>query len=556
MNQKHVQTFTWYDTETSGINHEFDQIYQFASVKTDADLNIIPNSEKNLLCKPRLDVIPQPGAFLTHMIDIDELKQGMSELELSNIIANEFLSNPANMISGYNTISFDDEIVRRLMFRNMRDPYVHEWTESNGRFDLYKMVQMVYALRPEMLTWRKNDKNADSLKLEHLIEDNNLLDIGHKAHDALSDVYATISLARHLKEQNPDLFNYMLKLTMKQNVNEILFGEYDISKRSPVIDINTIYGQAKRYSSVVLPIIGDLKNKSKVLCVDLTKDPTDLFGMSPQDINKYLFTKREELEAHAPRVPAVGISVNKMPVILKMGPNTLSQDRADSMDIDLEQIEENRRRVVEFINKDPKFIQRLQQGFNSEHKDSANRDAYSSIYTGFFNDNDKNVRGRLLLKDSVKDNSAYLIKSCDVYEEANKSSNKQLQFDLILRAKWTNHFREILTEGGYSSLEFSKWLEFVNDSLFSGEKGGTFEEFYSEIARYKTEKALNPKEIEILKKVEHHVEEMKRVLGILEKTNDKIQDNINLEKQSNKHIQRFERLMSKSNEKEASGFEC
>lgn len=547
MKVRNIETFTWYDTETSGIDHVFDQIYQFASVKTDANLNIIAGSEKNLNCKPRIDVIPQPGAFLTHMIDIDMLREkGMTEFELANEISNEFLSNPFNMLSGYNTVSFDDEVVRRLMFRNMRDPYAHEWRDNNGRFDAYKMVQMIYALKPDMLQWRKNDKGNDSLKLEHLVEDNGLLDMGHQAHDALSDVYATIALVKHIKEQNPKLFNYMLMLTNKDNVNTVLFNNWDLNKRNPVIDVNTIYGAGKRYSSVILPLIGDITNSSKTLCVDLTKDPTDLLSMSPHDINKYLFTKRELLEDDAPRVPAVGIAKNKLPAVMELKAKTLSDNQADAMDIDLDSVEKHRQIIVEHVNKNPAFLQRLQAGFNSPMNSSKKIDSFKSLYGGqFFSDRDKNTRAILTQKESVSDKAPYKIQTCDVYSEALKTDDKERQLDLMLRAKWTNHFGSILKSTSYSPYEFDQWMEFLNKSLFSGEMGATFEDFYSEVNRYKTEKALTKEELDVLAKIEKHVDVMKNYFSKLENIHDKMPDAIAENKKVNLNIGRLERLIQK-----------
>jgi exodeoxyribonuclease-1 len=543
---RNINTFTWYDTETSGIDHVSDQVYQFASVKTDINLNIIKGSEKNLNCKPRIDVIPQPGAFLTHMIDIDMLvKEGMTEFELANQISNEFLSNPFNMISGYNTVSFDDEVVRRLMLRNMRDPYCHEWRDGNGRFDAYKMTQMIYAIKPDMLKWRDNGNGGHSLKLEHLVHDNDLLDMGHQAHDALSDVYATVALVKHVKEQNPKLFEYMLMLTNKDNVQEVLFNDYDINKRNPVIDVSTIYGAGKRYSSVILPLIGDITNSSKTLCVDLTKDPTDLLSMSGPDINKYLFTKRELLEDDAPRVPAVGIARNKLPAVMQLKQNTLSQDQADRMDIDLDKVEKHRQIIVDNINKSPAFLKRLQAGFNSQ-RDNDNIDSFKTIYTGqFFSDRDKNTRAILTQKYSVATDSPYKIQTCDVYAEALKTDDKERQLDLMLRAKWTNHFSTLLKTTDYSPYEFDQWMDFLNKSLFSGEIGATFDDFYSEVNRYKTEKALTEEEIIILEKIENHVINMKNCISKLENHNEIIQDAIAEDKAFNLNIGRLERLLAK-----------
>lgn len=551
MSNRPISEIKWYDSESSGVNLDFDQIYQAAIVSTDLNLNLIKGGEKEFICKPRIDINPHPMAFLTHKLDIDMLKEkGMTEFELAQKISNEFLSGPSNVIAGYNTVSFDDELVRRLLFRNMLDPYTHEWRDGNFRFDAFKMVQVVYALRPEMLTWRKNSEGKDSLKLEHLVADNNLG--SHKAHDAVGDCYATINLVRHLKDQNPKLFQHMLRLTDKKEVNKILFNEPKIENRRPVINISTIYGNGKKYGSVALPIISDLSNQNKALCIDLTQDPSELFAMSAPDINKFLFTKRELLAADDPRVPAIGIASNKLPALLEMRPNTLSDNVAMRMDIDLDKVEENRLKIINHIQKDKGFVKRLQAGFSSDH--APKKDAFETIYAQFLTDKDKNVRAILTQKMNVTDVSPFKIEHSDIYAEATKTDDKARQKELMLRAKWTNFGLKMvrsLAKGEtkaeqFKFNEYKEWVDYLNKALVSGELGLSFKEFESEIVKVRTERALTVEEDEILVKLEKHVADIQNAFVKLSDNTDAMSENIEIEKHNNRNIQRFMKIFNRT----------
>src|SRR5690606_35008473 len=121
---------------------------------------------------------------------------------------------------GYNTIRFDDEVTRYLLWRNLRDPYAREWQNGCGRWDLLDVVRMVHALRPEGIQWPRKDDGSVSFKLEDLARANGILH--ESAHDALSDVRATIGLARLIKRLQPRLFDFALGLHKKDRVMQEL----------------------------------------------------------------------------------------------------------------------------------------------------------------------------------------------------------------------------------------------------------------------------------------------------------------------------------------------
>lgn len=200
------KTYLFYDLETTGINPCFDQILQFAAVRTDDQLNELERHE--FLVKLNPDTIPTAQAAITHHITIEQASTGISEYEAVKKICQLF--NTSNTVSvGYNTLNFDDEFLRFSFFRNLLPAYNHQYKDGCSRFDLYPFVVLYHLFSEEILDWPINSKGSVSLKLEDLNTKNNLYLQG-RAHDAISDVLATLALARVLKTKNPKMWHYLL----------------------------------------------------------------------------------------------------------------------------------------------------------------------------------------------------------------------------------------------------------------------------------------------------------------------------------------------------------
>lgn len=196
-----THTYLFYDTETTGLNICCDQVMQFAAIRTDLALHEIERVEFKVKLNP--DVIPSPYALLTHRISIHDCNDGLSEYEAAKKI--HALFNQPNTISiGYNTLNFDDELLRFTFFRNLLTPYTHQYANGCSRMDIYPCVVFYYLYHRDFLNWPSNDEGVVNLKLENLATANQLEQL--KAHDALSDVEATIALARKLqmKQQSWD----------------------------------------------------------------------------------------------------------------------------------------------------------------------------------------------------------------------------------------------------------------------------------------------------------------------------------------------------------------
>lgn len=204
-------TYLFYDVETSGLNKCFDQVLQFAAIRTDMALNELERHEVFVKLNP--DTIPSPFATITHHIGIELCQRdGMLEVEVIEKI-HHMLNTPGTISLGYNTLTFDDELLRFAFYRNLLPPYTHQYANQCGRMDLYPMTTFFSLFKPDALpNWPEKDGRI-SLKLENLNAANQLAT--GAAHNALVDVEATIALARQLR-QSTKMWDYLVGYFNKQ----------------------------------------------------------------------------------------------------------------------------------------------------------------------------------------------------------------------------------------------------------------------------------------------------------------------------------------------------
>jgi len=187
-----MNTYLFYDIETTGLNRAFDQVLQFSSIRTDLSLNELERHTIDVRLRP--DVIPSPGAMIINRIDISRALDGRYELEAITEIHRLF-NRPGTIGLGYNTLGFDDEFLRFSFYRNLLPPYTHQYHHGCGRMDLFPITILYYLFKPDILKWpEKNGK--PSFKLENLSALNDLSQ--GPAHDAIVDTIACLALAQRL----------------------------------------------------------------------------------------------------------------------------------------------------------------------------------------------------------------------------------------------------------------------------------------------------------------------------------------------------------------------
>lgn len=198
------QTYLFYDIETSGLNKCFDQVLQFAAVRTDLELNELERHE--ILIKLNPDTVPSPHAIITHKLSLEMLERGIPEYE-AMLQIHKLLNMPGTISLGYNTLGFDDEFLRFSFYRNLLPPYTHQYANGCGRMDIYPITVAYYLYKPEVLNWSQIN-NINSLKLEHLNAANEFT--CGTAHEAMADVEVVIELTRALK-QSAEMWDYLRK---------------------------------------------------------------------------------------------------------------------------------------------------------------------------------------------------------------------------------------------------------------------------------------------------------------------------------------------------------
>lgn len=320
-------SFFWHDYETFGRVPRRDRPAQFAGVRTDADLNEI-DAPVMLYCQPPLDALPDPEAcLLTGITPQHCAEQGVAEHAFAAAIEAQ-LARPGTVGVGYNSIRFDDEVTRFLFWRNLIDPYAREWQNGCGRWDLLDVVRAARALRPEGIEWPTHDDGKPSFKLEHLSAANGLAH--DAAHDALSDVRATIAVARLVKQHQPRLWDFCLKLRRKDAV----FAE--IGGQRPFLHVSGMYAAERGCVAVVWPLAPHPTNKNELIVWDLGADPEELMALDAATMRERMFTRSEDLPEGVTRLPIKTIHLNKSPVVVG-NLKALSPAMAERWGVDLAQ---------------------------------------------------------------------------------------------------------------------------------------------------------------------------------------------------------------------------
>ena len=326
-----AHTFLWHDYETFGANTRRDRPAQFAAIRTDAALNEI-GEPLMVYCQPAPDYLPNPEACLiTGITPQICLERGIPEYQFAAQIEQAF-AEPGTIGVGYNTIRFDDEITRFMFWRNLIDPYAREWQNGCGRWDMLDVVRTAYALRPEGITWPTKPEGGASFKLTDLTAANGLTH--EAAHDALSDVRATIALARLIRDKQPRLFDFCLGLHKKDRVANELGLPTTVQGAKPFLHISGMFPADKGCLAVMWPLAMHPTNKNELIAWDLAHDPRELLMLDTATIRQRMFSKTADLPEGVTRLPIKTIHLNKSPMVIG-NLKTLSPAMAQRWGVDM-----------------------------------------------------------------------------------------------------------------------------------------------------------------------------------------------------------------------------
>ncbi|TGS92704.1 exodeoxyribonuclease I [Mesorhizobium sp. M2D.F.Ca.ET.171.01.1.1] len=324
--------FIFYDVETTGADRSFDQILQFAAVLTDDDLNVVDTFEIGSRLLPH--IVPSPVAMLVTGVRVEQLFDPAlpSHFEMCRRI-HEVMSSwsPATVV-GFNSISFDEEMLRRAFYSSLLPIYLTN-TGGNSRLDILPLTIATHAFAPDGLRWPVNEKGRVSFKLDRLAPANGF---AHgNAHDALADVHATIHIARLIKERVPMVWNSAMAHRSKGSATQF-------------VEVNPVFMATRlRFglcsSSLVTAIGTNPDNSGELFTLDLRQDPTLLLPMTNEELAAHIATK--------PR-PVSSLKLNASPLFM---PIDLAGAHAAGYELGLEEIA----RRAELVRNDEGLRQRL-----------------------------------------------------------------------------------------------------------------------------------------------------------------------------------------------------
>lgn len=476
-----MRTFYWHDYETWGANPAVDRPSQFAGVRTDENLNII-SDPLVIYCQPPEDIWPQPQAVMVTGISPQIARaKGLPEHEFIARIHRE-MAEPQTCTVGYNSLRFDDEVTRYALFRNYFDPYEREWRNGNSRWDIIDMVRLTYALRPEGIEWPLVE-GRPSFKLENLTQANG---IAHQAaHDAFSDVEATIALAKLIKEKQPQLYQYVRDYSGKRKLAELI----DVQSRKPLLHVSSRFSAEHGCSALVAPLAMHPVNKNAVIVFDLSVDPQPLIDASAEEVLQRLYVAADDLPEGVERIPLKLVHLNKCPILAT--PKLLDETAATRLKIDKSLCEQHWQKLQRADLKS-----KLTAVF-SQNDFPPRQDPEQQLYNGFIGDADK--RTSVQLRTAT---AAQIQQHNFVFEDARLSA-------MVLRYKARN-FPETLSDE-----EAAEWSEHVRLRLMDGGDGClSYAEFQSTVANLRCEHEGSPGKLALLDALEDYAAEQLNALGL------------------------------------------
>ena len=371
-----AQTFFFYDLETSGLSARQDRIMQFAGQRT--DMNLEPIGEPyNVLVALNDDTLPSPDALMvTGITPQKTVDEGYTEAQFARMLSEEIFT-PDTIAVGFNNVRFDDEFIRHLLWRNFYDPYEWSWKDGRSRWDLLDVVRLTRALRPEGIEWPFDDKGEPTNRLELITQANG---IAHEnAHDALADVTALIDVTKLVKDKQPQLYDYLLKMRDKKQVQKLV----NLDDKKPFVYASGRYDKEFAKTTVAFPLSSG--RHGAVIVYDLRYDPTPFVDLSADDLAAKIFATWEQRQAEDfVSLPVKELQYNRCPAVAPLG--VLEQgDGWQKISLDAKTVQKHQNILLSH----PDFAEKLRGIFENKPAFKKMPDPEAQLYDGFLNDRDR-----------------------------------------------------------------------------------------------------------------------------------------------------------------------
>ena len=332
--------FIFYDVETTGKITSFDQILQFAAIKVDDNLD--ESDRYEVRCRLLPYVVPSPKALqMTGVAPEMITEPGLpSHYEAMKQIRAKLTEWSPAIFIGFNSIEFDEELLRRAFFQTLHPVYLTN-TDGNARADVMRIVQAASVYAPDCILVPRGNRGWNVFRLDQLAPFNGYI---HKeAHEATADVEATIFIARKVKEQAPDVWQAMMRSARKDSVIDFLTDEKIVSLSE------CYYGCSYSWLTTYCGVNPD--RDSQLAAFDLANNPEDYLDLSVEQLIDVL--------NDSPKVIRT-IRGNKQPILM---PADKASDSAKTIQVPYDELQ----RRVELIRSNPKFQLRVGQALKGRY---------------------------------------------------------------------------------------------------------------------------------------------------------------------------------------------
>lgn len=403
ISKKTPNTYFFHDYETYGLNTKKTRVSQFAGIRTDQDLNILEDSSFEHFSIPPIDFLPSPEACLVTGITPYSIEQSgkeyLNDYELFSKIS-DYFNQPGTCSIGYNSINFDDEITRNGFYRNHIPVYTREFKSGCSRFDLLNMLREFAFLYPEDIEIPLDEEGNKIFKLDTLAPLNGFKEDSY--HDALTDVRATIFMAKLMKDKQPDYWDFRINLHRKAEM-----GSYILNNRENILlYTNSVNGGKSDFVEPILITAFSYPDNNSFIGVKLSDldGLKDIFSADDNKLRERLFMTNEELaEEDLRRLPFVKIASNKATILMNYN---------DAMSLGVAKIN----KPLSEINENLKFVQDHIKTFREKSMIAYKNESYQNneknpdlkIYGGFMDRQDENLANKFMIDIKNKNYSDYI----------------------------------------------------------------------------------------------------------------------------------------------------
>ena len=363
-----MPNLVFYDFETCSSNVSYGQIIQVAAVLVNDNFQELDRYEAR--CKLSPGIVPEAMALLVNKTTPKMLKEtNLSHYQMVRQMIEKFKQWKNSTFIGYNSINFDEEFLRRTLFKNLEYPYVTN-TNGNERGDLFSLARACHLYYPNCIKTPISDKNNPVFKLEKLAPMN---DIKHDAaHSAMGDVLATVEIAKLLSKKAPNVWKASLMTTNKDK-------SFQLIKDEELFCTDFFYyGKSVPF---VLTFVCQQPQWKYPMCFDLKADPNFYFNLSAQELKKELDKKPKVIRT---------IKHKKHPIIMN---SSYGLNFDSYKQLGIKKLKER----AKLIRKNKEFSKKVAAILDDDARDrqesESQEDVYAeeSIYKQFTSDHDNKI---------------------------------------------------------------------------------------------------------------------------------------------------------------------